>query len=371
MKVRVVKVRSKYLVLRWTCPETGKTKQKSARTNDRRKAERIAGQLEDELRRGTYFEPNKITFEEFREVFEDQRFPNLKPGSGRCYESTFNRIEKLVNPNRLSELDAITVTRFQNKLRELGVAETTVSKHLRHLKAALRWAKSMGFVNKVPDIHFPKRGRHQQLMKGRPISDEEFEAMLKAVVEVIGDESAESWNHLIRGIWLSGLRLGEALALTWHPSNSIFVDLTGSKYPMFRIKGIYEKGGKDRLLPMTPDFSEYLAKVGIERSGFVFNPGRIRNGRKLQFQRTTQWVSKVGSRIGKKAKIIVSDSDAKKKYASFHDLRRSFGDRWSRKVMPQILMKLMRHESIDTTLRYYVGHDAAKIAEELWKIDRT
>ena len=48
----------------------------------------------------------------------------------------------------------------------------------------------------------------------------------------------------------------------------------------------------------------------------------------------------------------------KVKYASAHDMRRSFGERWASRVMPQVLMELMRHESIDTTLRYYVGRNA-------------
>jgi len=31
------------------------------------------------------------------------------------------------------------------------------------------------------------------------------------------------------------------------------------------------------------------------------------------------------------------------KYASAHDLRRSFGTRWAKRVMPVVLQKLMRH----------------------------
>ena len=65
--------------------------------------------------------------------------------------------------------------------------------------------------------------------------------------------------------------------------------------------------------------------------------------------------------------MSVSLKGSKEKFASFHDLRRSFGERWSQKVMPQTLMKPMRHKSIDTTLRFYVGHDAEKIGDEIWK----
>ncbi len=75
--------------------------------------------------------------------------------------------------------------------------------------------------------------------------------------------------------------------------------------------------------------------------------------------------------IGERAKIVVKsesrDNEKIVKYASAHDLRRSFGQRWASRVMPQILMELMRHESIDTTMRFYVGRNAQTTAAVLWK----
>ena len=54
------------------------------------------------------------------------------------------------------------------------------------------------------------------------------------------------------------------------------------------------------------------------------------------------------------------------KTASIHDLRRSFGSRWAKKVMPAVLQRLMRHADIGTTMRYYVDLDADELAEDLW-----
>ena len=59
------------------------------------------------------------------------------------------------------------------------------------------------------------------------------------------------------------------------------------------------------------------------------------------------------------------------KYASAHDLRRSFGNRWAKRVMPAVLQQLMRHESIDTTMGYYVDLDADELAEDLYRADET
>ena len=80
-------------------------------------------------------------------------------------------------------------------------------------------------------------------------------------------------------------------------------------------------------------------------------------------------VSKTISRIGKAAgvRVYVSPKDpGKVKYASAHDLRRAFGVRWAARLMPAQLMELMRHESIETTLRFYVGTDAQRTAEAAW-----
>ena len=72
-------------------------------------------------------------------------------------------------------------------------------------------------------------------------------------------------------------------------------------------------------------------------------------------------VSKTVSRIGKAAgvKVLVDPRDSSKvKFASAHDLRRAFGERWAARVMPAQLMELMRHESIDTTHDPLAEHNA-------------
>ena len=75
-------------------------------------------------------------------------------------------------------------------------------------------------------------------------------------------------------------------------------------------------------------------------------------------------VSETIGSIGKNAKIRVNADTGK--FASAHDLRRSFGQRWAARVMPQILMQLMRHGDIGTTMKYYVGREAETTADVLW-----
>jgi integrase len=133
---------------------------------------------------------------------------------------------------------------------------------------------------------------------------------------------------------------------------------------MLRIPADLEKGHKDRILPMAPEFAHLLEEVpDAEKHGPIFKLMRIdgRPGRP-----SVDRVSKIISKIGAAAKVLVDST----KTASAHDLRRAFGEHWASKVMPAQLMEVMRHESIETTMKFYVGRNAERTAALLWAEDR-
>ena len=112
---------------------------------------------------------------------------------------------------------------------------------------------------------------------------------------------------------------------------------------------------------MTPDFAEFILQTPDQlRNGRVFKINGLYTGKPMSDKR----VSRVVSDIGKKANVVVDKP--KNKYASAHDLRRAFGTRWAKRVAPAVLQRLMRHASIDTTMRFYVDIEAEDIADDLW-----
>jgi integrase len=138
---------------------------------------------------------------------------------------------------------------------------------------------------------------------------------------------------------------------------------------MLKIPSELEKGNRDRLLPMSPEFAEFLEETPADkRTGYVFNPMSRRPPRsRLTHVRISILVTEIGKRAGIKVKTSTA---GKVKYASCHDLRRSFCLRWASRVMPQVLMELARHEDIQTTLAYYVGRNAQTTAAVLWEAHR-
>lgn len=118
-------------------------------------------------------------------------------------------------------------------------------------------------------------------------------------------------------------------------------------------------------MPIAPEFQDFLADFAHdERHCYVFplvsrRKPRAGNGRRVDT------VIKTIVAIGEAADIVVSVKNGKTKYASAHDLRRSFGDRWAARVPSLTLKTLMRHESIETTGRYYVIRNAKTVIDEL------
>jgi len=385
------------LFLRWTDPNTGRRLKKSAGTHDRREAERLAGVLEKELREGKYAPPSQLPWEDFTWRYCEEALPALSASTAGKVHTVFNAVERILSPRRLIDLTASRLSYLATQLRAQGVAEATIRSYLAHLHAALEWAAGIGLLAQVPKFPKTKKRKGQKVMKGRPITEEEFERMLGKVPEVLAGEddrpapkktakrkrreqpkrevnpaAVASWLYYLRGLWWSGLRLRESLVLSWDRRAGLSVDISG-EFPMLRIRGDAQKSGRDQLYPVAPEFGEILLAIPEDRRrGRVF---RLLGARDKVLT-DPQYVSAVVVRMGEAAGIKV-DERAKRdrktgklvevvKFASAHDLRRSFGFRWSRRVLPAELRELMRHADIQTTMQFYVGQEAQTTAASLW-----
>ena len=357
----------KFYEAQWVDPVTELKQTRSTRCRKKRDADRAAGKIAEQLEAGTLKTNHRITWEDFRQRYEAEKLATQSENARLKNYTTFNLIERLINPKQLNALDEAQISRFQSTLRGMNRTEATLHGHLANLKAALRWARKMKLLRDVPEIDMPKAGKSG----GRPITTEEFERKLVAVERVLypranstNTEVVDSWKHLLIGLWWSGLRLGEALKLHWKDDKELCVDFDG-KLPMFRINSQTDKARKERIITMAPEFSEFLKQTPEDaREGFVFNPQQRRSvGMRMRLDSVSSLISKMGKASGIK---VSEKTNGKLKFASAHDLRRAFGFRWSTRVMPPTLMEMMRHEKIETTMTYYVGRNAQAAAQEAW-----
>ena len=181
--------------------------------------------------------------------------------------------------------------------------------------------------------------------------------MLTACEAICGDDHA-AWKYLLRGLWESGLRVSEAMNLSFDIPGTIQV-VYERRGVVLEIPGKRQKNRRLQTIPTIPTFAALLEQHPT-RSGWVFSPAKLNN---RSGRIGAKQVSKVVTKIGEKANIIVNDGN---KPASAHDLRRSFGQRLADAgVSPRDLQKIMRHRSMTTTEQYYLKDDALAIGDRV------
>lgn len=335
--------------LRWKIGR--KWQERTSGTASEKEARRAAYQFEVELNAGRVALGQRISWADFCVRYERERLAGLAHKTWAAWNTARNHVNALLGWLWLDEANAQSLSSFVGLLRTSGIAESSITTHIRSIRSALNWAAEVHLLPMRIAFSPPKRGRKDTQMRSRPLSPVEF-LTLCCMIPSVRPDDAPDWERMLMGVWLSGLRLSEVSLFSWGESTPIAVDLSG-RHPRFRIWAEGEKGRKNRYLPMTPDFAAWLLQTPQElRYGRVFKMACTESGN----------IGKVVGRIGKAAGIVVNEEG---KHATIHDLRRSFGTRWASRVKPSILMLLMRHKNIATTMNFYVAHDADDVADDL------
>lgn len=349
-----VRVRSRtdreHLQLVYTDPLTGNRRTKSAGTDNWTKAERAAAKWEVEVNSSTTV--SNLSWDHFRVRFEDEYMAHKADSTQTAYASSLNHFEKIIGRvRRVSLIDASLISKFQAELRKNGMPNTTIAKHLRQIGVALNWAESIGVIQSAPKIRKPKLPK--RTLRGRSLSLVEVAHFLRSVPAVVPGEHVKDWQCFIKLMWLTGLRLGEAHQLHWK-TGPVRLDLS-CKHPRIIFQFDGQKNNSDEKVPLTSDAIRLLMRIK-SRSGFVAQL-KGEKGRRVTPVTASKWLSDIGEHSG----IQTSES----KFASAHDLRRTFGTRWALRVHPIVLKVLMRHADLKTTLKYYVDIDCDEIARQL------
>jgi integrase len=389
-KVRIVRYADRPFQLRYDCPVEKRQIRISTGTRDDDEAERQKAELEAKLLLGISIAKERVKvlgsemeWSDFREQYRTLHLATVRDSTGIHAESRLDLAERILRPKTLGDMaDSNSLLQLQAKLlageqsrRKKPRSPHTVKGYIGCVIAALNRAHMQDWLPTAPKIRKLKTSKMKS-MKGRPITEQEFEAMLKVTATVVGEAAAESWKHVLRGLWTSALRLDELMHVSWTKSGSIRPVWEKGSLPILEIPAAMQKNDTEENIPLLPWFEAVLLETPEEnRKGWVFVPQslQLKVGRKVRHQRPdAEWVGKVIARIGKEAQIEVEPEDKRTgrpaKYASAHDLRRSCGERMRNAgVPPLVICRVMRHSSWDTTRRHYAPGDIQKDAEILAK----
>ena len=338
--------------VRWVDQRTGKQRRLSAKTRKLNEAKRFLTECQYKL--DLDIDPAHVgtighSEMPWNDFFEEWMRLKLSTFTHRNQQTELSRIAIATSIIRPPTLVFMSKRKTLIQLAdELAATRTPVTarSYMRSVVSMLNWGFHRSYldakVSAVP-IKVPTPD------KGRPLSEDEQELYIATAREVCSQDPA-GWEHLIRGLLASGLRLGESMSLSYDRGADIRID--GDS---IRFSGRVQKNKRLQIIPMLPAMIKLLNPEG---KGFVFNPLN-RRGHRCAPGTVQNWLA----RIGKESGIEVNDRG---RFVSAHDLRRTYAQSLaSAGVAVHDVQFVMRHASIKTTQEYYLRPDSEVVGSRI------
>ncbi len=299
-------------VLKFYCPIQRKRIRRNCGTRDRREARKVLRECRERLLNGKYVESNGaisagltlpgrqrtdtipdgrvsdgLSWQDCYDRYRSSRRPRMRDTSFQETCARLCLVERIFEMNRLTTgvsegwpiVEVMTTEMLEFlQLRLLAGdagrfevrAPTSVNSFMASVMAFVRFCFARGWIAVVPHVD---KLPVDEVMKGRPISEEEFKQMLAATSKVVGKESVPSWEFLLRVIWESGFRVGDVMDFHWHDERHI--------HPVWGQDGqsdvlVVPSSQKNGRLQQIPLLSGLKAVVGTipraHRLNWVVNP---------------------------------------------------------------------------------------------------
>ena len=311
-------------VLKFFCPLRKTRIRRNCGTRDRREARRILRECRERLLNGEYLASGgsitvsmqqasvrsdvsqvltagSSSLRTWQQCFDDYYRHRKQRGRAKSLTDASSRIEiagRILDAERearglpsdgpIQEYVTLSLLEYlQERLLEgaEGLYETrapmSVNTMLAAVMAFLRFCKRHGWIESVPELD---KLDVEEVMKGRPITVEEFERFLAAVPEVVGERPAASWKFVLQILWESAFRVGDVMNFSWddderriHPA----WPKQQGRYATLLIPS-KQKNKKAQEIPMLPGLEMLLKKISkTDQHGWVVNPLALNNQERL------------------------------------------------------------------------------------------
>lgn len=319
--------RRDHYLLCWVSPATGKVRTQTSGTDDEAEARVRARILADRINRGDEPPPRgsratagpAVAWEEFRRKLAARP---MKPQTRLNTGTALRDLERLYAPASLADLTAGRLAEYAAWLEGRGLAAATRANRLCLLRSALAWAAEQGLgpppaAVAVPRV--PPPGPPRRLLDAAAYLD-------------LRGKLPGRWRRFLDLGFHAGLRRCEVMRLVWGWSDAHpYLDLDAGRSGRVWFPAAASKSGRVEFVPVHPDLRALLLPAGAAAAPVCPELPRSPSEVSKQFRRA----------------CAGAGCDLRP-----HDLRRSFATRHGRHQPPQVLMRLMRHGSIQMSLRY-------------------
>lgn len=193
-------------------PTTGKQVQKSIYGKTQKEVRERLTEVTMEVDTGTYVEPSKMTLEQWMGIWLDEYMFDKKRSTVKHYKAQVKtNILPALGRYPLSQLDPHLIQTFYNSLlRGKGRTKPLSPKSIRNihgiLSKCLSTAVKLEYIRRNPaeSVTLPRVDRKEI----KPLTDGQ-------VSKMVAQAGNDGFGTLFKVVVFTGLRLGEALGLTW------------------------------------------------------------------------------------------------------------------------------------------------------------
>jgi integrase len=314
-------------------------------------AEKRFRRIQSELDTGVHEPNNRKLWTEFRAEYEEKILSGLAPKTKDAAIDSLGHFQRIAAPGRVQSVNTAVIDEFIAKRRLEGglkpgsvVSPATINKDLRHIKAALRIANEWGYLPTVPKIRMVKEPQKLPTY----VTAEHFDLIYSKACDLAnlpnekgqGYSAADWWKALVVVAYLTGLRIGEILAIKTED-----LKLDGGE---LITRWADTKADRDEIIPLHPVVVEHLRTL-VGTAPLVFT---------WPHDPRTLWSE--FTRIQAEAGIHLvcreqHDHTPSCHVYGFHDFRRAFATVNAPRLKPEVLQRLMRHKSYQTTQKFYIN----------------
>ncbi|WP_269523028.1 tyrosine-type recombinase/integrase [Coraliomargarita parva] len=229
----------------------GRQIRKSLKTQDRKLAERCLKEFLASIGRiDPSGESRQIRFEELGPQWLQVHNASLKPSSADRNERCYKQLLPYFKGSRISDIRRTDCQSWEVK-RGKKLNSSTFNKEMEVLRGIFDYAIERGITLENP-ASILKRRKIQSKAILIPTHDE-FEKLVSGISKL--DERAKEAAHLVQLLAFSGMRLGEAINITWDE-----VDFDKDR---FTVSGgeVGTKNHETRIVPLFPRLKEFLLKL--------------------------------------------------------------------------------------------------------------
>jgi integrase len=331
----------------------GKQRRKYVSGKTRAEVNKKISALLGDQQRGVPISTGTPTIREFLERWlEDVVKPNKRLGTYEAYESVVRiHLIPALGRHKIEKLTALHVQQMLNEKRQAGVSGRTLTNMRAYLRAALNQAMKWDLVPRnVAALTDPPS---VEKFEAKPIPAQDVTKLLSAAQD---DPLEALW---VTTVWL-GLRQGEAFGLQWsdvdfqNRSIRIHQQLQRSNRKPREARLVETKTKASRRTLPLPD----PVVAALQRHRKRQLEDRLLAGQRWQGDTwNLVFCTSIGtpldpSNVTKQYRALLERAGLERR--RFHDLRHSCGTFLaSRNVQPRIIMEVLGHSQISTTMNIY------------------